>query len=336
MQDRLVFVIGAPRSGSTLLARMIGAHSLVFARPEPHLLTPLAHLGYYANVQKAPYDHILSAEALREFVADLPNGEHDYLDACRAYADTLYGRMLSTKPEKKLFLDKTPAYALVLDFVSKLYPAARYVVLTRHPLAVFASYAESFFHGDYEAAQDYNPILRRYVPAIAKFLRERRVPIHHVRYEELVASPERHLEEIFRFLGIPHEPEAVEYGRQKPAAKGLGDPITVDRERRPTTASVEKWVSEVASDPRRLEFTKRLVEELDPDDLAEWGYPLERLWEPLEKAGGRVPTVSRPRWDRYRLQRFLIVKLRERARRHPSFARLLHTVRLGADVLLRE
>ena len=50
----MLFVIGPPRSGSTLLARMIGAHSLIYGRPEPHLLTPLAHLGYYAKVDKAP------------------------------------------------------------------------------------------------------------------------------------------------------------------------------------------------------------------------------------------------------------------------------------------
>ena len=53
MQDRLVFLIGAPRSGTTLLARMLSAHSLILGRAEPHLITPLAHLGYFASVQKA-------------------------------------------------------------------------------------------------------------------------------------------------------------------------------------------------------------------------------------------------------------------------------------------
>ena len=119
MEDKVVFVIGSPRSGSTMLARMLGSHSKIYGRPEPHMLTPLAHLGYYQNVDKAPYDHILAAEAIREFVADLPRGEQDYIDACRAYADTLYLRMLSTRPGKELFLDKTPAYGLVLDFIDR-------------------------------------------------------------------------------------------------------------------------------------------------------------------------------------------------------------------------
>ena len=99
MQEKLIFVIGPPRSGSTMLQRMLGSHSAIFTHPEPHIITPLAHLGYYENVDKAPYDHINAAEAIREYVADLPRGEEDYLDACRAYTDVLYGRMLEAQAE---------------------------------------------------------------------------------------------------------------------------------------------------------------------------------------------------------------------------------------------
>ena len=336
MDDSVVFVIGPPRSGSTLLARMIGAHSLIMGRPEPHLLTPLAHLGYYAKVDRAPYDAVLAAEAQREFVADLPHGEQDYIDACRAYCDTLYLRMLATQPGKQLFLDKTPAYGLILDFVAKVYPAARYVVLTRHPLAVFSSFAESFFNGDYAAAQAYNPIAERYVPALARFLRQRAVPIYHVVYEQLVAEPERILAEIFAFLGVPNEPQAVEYGQFEPAAKGLGDPIGVKQHHRPTTASIDKWAVEIAAQPDRLALCRQIIARLDPADLALWGHPLETIWQPLEAAGAPGAGRKRKALDRYRMERYLIVKLRALVQRRPFLRRCLGTVRLGADVLLRE
>jgi hypothetical protein len=336
VQDRLVFVIGSPRSGSTLLARMIGAHPLVYGRPEPHLLTPLAHLGYYSKVEKAPYDAVLAAEAQRQFVADLPAGENDYLDACRAYADTLYERMLATRPGKKLFLDKTPGYALVLEFVARLYPAARYVVLTRHPLAVFSSYAESFFNGDYAEAHAYNPILERYVPAIARFLRDAPAPLHHVVYEQLVGAPEPVLAEVFAFLGIPDAPEAVEYGRERPVEKGLGDPTGVERHSRPSTGSVERWASEIANHPERLRLCREMIARLDPDDLRTWGHPIGTLWAPLERAGSARPSRTRPRLDRYRIQRMLIVRLRRLVRRSALLRRCLQTTRLAADVLLRE
>lgn len=332
----MIFVIGAPRSGSTLLARMIGAHSLIYGRPEPHLLTPLAHLGYYAKVDKAPYDAVLAAEAVRDFVADLPHGEQDYRDACRAYADRLYLAMLATRPEKRLFLDKTPAYALVLDFVSTIYPTAKYVVLTRHPLAVFSSYAESFFNGDYATAHRYNPILERYVPAIARFLRLRPTPIHHVLYERLVADPEPQLRAIFEFLGVPHEPAAVEYGRQEPAATGLGDPIGVKKHQRPTTESVDKWALEIAGRSERLALCREIVARLDPADLALWGHPIDTLWQPLERAAASGLPPPAKNWDRYRIERQLIVTVRGQVARHPLLRALLRKVRLAADVLLRD
>ena len=63
---------------------------------------------------------------MREFVADLPGGEADYLDACRAYTDVLYGRMLAARGKgKRFFLDKTPANALVLAVHRQALPAAR-------------------------------------------------------------------------------------------------------------------------------------------------------------------------------------------------------------------
>jgi len=336
VDDKVIFVIGPPRSGSTLLARMIGAHSWIYGRPEPHLLTPLAHLGYYAKVDKAPYDAVLAAEAQRQFVADLPRGEQDYLDACRAYCDTLYLCMLATRPEKRLFLDKTPAYALILDFIARVYPTAKYVVLTRHPLAVFSSYAESFFNSDYAAAQTYNPILDRYVPALAKFLRERPAPTYHVVYEQLVAEPERVLAEVFAFLGVPNEPQAVEYGRQEPTAQGLGDPIGVKKHSRPTTESIDKWAVEIASSSDRVQLCRQIIDRLDPADLAMWGHPIETIWQPLDAAGASGKTPARKPLDRYRLERMLIVKLRSLVQRRPFLRRALGTLRLGADVLLRE
>lgn len=336
MESQVVFVIGPPRSGSTLLARMIGSHSLVYTRGEPHMLTPLAHLGYYAKVDKAPYDAVLATESMREFVGDLPGGEQDYIDACRAYADTLYSRMLAKFPDKKLFLDKTPAYALILDFISRIYPDAKFVVLTRHPLAVFSSYAESFFDSDYQAAHDYNPILERYVPAIAKFLRDRRVGMHHVVYERLVADPDTQLRAVFGFLGVEHEPQAVNYGEREHAEKGLGDPIGVGRHTRPTTASVDKWAVEIASDPARLALCRSIVERLDPDHLALWGHPLEGFWQPLERAGSSGLKPKPKKLDRYRLERKAIVTLRRRVQRMPVLRRLLERMRLGADVLLRD
>lgn len=337
MESKLLFVIGPPRSGSTLLMRMLSSHSAIYSRAEPHLLTPLAHLGFYDTVEKAPFDHLQAQQAVREFVADLPRGEADYLDACRAYTDALYGRMLEARGKgKPLFLDKTPANALILPFIGKLYPHARYVVLIRHPAAIWSSYANSFFDGDYATARKFNPILNRYVPAMARFLRERPVPMVRVAYEDLVRRPEDEMRRVFEFLGLPFEAGTIEYGSHEHEAKGLGDPLGVGQHSRPVTDSVEKWAHELAADPAKLTIVRDMVGRIDDADLETWGFPRASFFAPVEAAarGGTRPAAPPPLFDRYRLQRKLLVMLRRNID-HNAFGRLVRRVRLVCDVLLR-
>lgn len=337
MEDRLLFLIGSPRSGSTLLARMLGAHPAIFAPPEPHLITPLAHLGYYASVERAPYDPIITREAAQAVVATLPRGETDYLDAMRACTDTLYARLLEGSAAE-ILLDKTPAYALVLDFLAKLYPKARYVVLTRHPLAVWSSYVDSFFDGDFEAAHAHNPLLERYVPAVARFLRERPVPLVHVQYESMVKEPSQELGRLCEHLGIAFHEGMVEYGAEgqaQPAAgRGLGDPITVAREKRPTTRSVAKWAETLSGDPARIAQAHRILASLDDGDLETWGYDRREIEAQLDAVPTDGPRKPAPRLDRYRLERKLLVRLRKNIHRN-ALGRLVRRVRNTCDVLLR-
>ncbi len=333
--SRIVFLIGAPRSGTTLLARILGAHSQVYGRAEPHLITPIAHLGYFGNVQKAPYDPFNAEQAIRELVADLPRGEDDYLDALRAYTDTVYGRLLATQPGKRYFLDKTPAYALVLPFLTRLYPQARYIVLTRHPIAVLSSYVHSFFDGQWDVALDHNPILARYVPALARMLRERPVPCLEVRYERLVADPESSLRAICEHLEIPFEASAIEYGETGEEFSGLGDPTGVGRHSRPVTTSVKRWAAEIACDPDTLELVERVIDELDPADLETLGYPRNDIFAELAVAAGAPAPAPRRPPLRYALERKALVALRRNIHGN-ALGRALRRLRFALDVLLRE
>lgn len=331
MQEKLVFIISPPRAGSTLLQRMIGGHTEIFTHPEPHLITPIAHLGYYKTVDAAPYDHVNAAEAMRSFVSELPGGESDYLDALRAYADTLYGRMLPKG--KSYFLDKTPAYALELDFLTKLYPAAKYVVLTRHPLAVFNSYADSFFGGNWKEAHGFNPVVERYVPAMARMLKERPVPLCHVQYEHLVSNPETELERIFAYLGLENDVDAVEYGNTEMKA-GMGDPIGVQQHSRPVTASVHKWAESLAASTQKRELAEMMIDKLADEHIQAWGFSRKQLWEPLSDATGQ--SVKKPTRNKYTFQRSVMRALRKGVHASPESVAAVRKLRYYCDVVLRD
>jgi hypothetical protein len=336
--ERMFFVIGAPRSGTTMLMRMLNVHPDVYTRGEPHLMTPLAHLGYYAYVDKAPYDPFQSSQAVKEYVADLPRGKDDYLDALRGYADVMYGRMLEPSG-KRYFVEKTPAYGLILPFLADLYPDAVYVVLTRHPFAIFSSFAQSFFDDDWEAAWRFNPILERYVPALARFIREKPVKrLYHVRYEDLVQDPEGEMRAICEVAEIPFDPAIIDYGQKDVEGKGLGDPIGVGQHSRPTTASLHKWAREVAGNEPRMALLRGMVGRLSDEDLATWGWTRDNLWDALagvdpEKAK-KAQSKAR-KWDRYAVERRALLVLRRNIHQN-LLGRLLRRLRFVLDILLRE
>jgi hypothetical protein len=248
----------------------------------------------------------------------------------------LYGRLLDKQAGKKMMLDKTPAYGLVLPFLAKLYPQAHYVVLTRHPLAVLSSYAESFFEGDFDAAVSFNDILNRYVPAMAEFLRTKPAPLHHIRYEDLVKAPEQRMAEIFAFLGLPNEEGVVEYGKHQHEQGSYGDP-KVKHETRPTTKSVSRWATELANDPHKLEIAHKVVDKLDPEDVKTWGYDKARLFDKVAEAAGQAPPKKDKRWmlDSYRLKRTVFMTLRKDIHRN-QLGKVVRRVKYFCDVLLRE
>lgn len=348
MSDKLIFIVSSPRSGSTLLERMISTHSKVAGGPEPHLLTPLAHLGYYENIEKAPYDHLRAVAAQREFVAALPNGEDDYLTALRAYCFHLYGKQLESAGKgRERVLDKTPAYALVLPFITKVFPAAKYVVLTRHPAAIFSSYAQSFFEDDWKAAHRFNPIIERYVPAMARFIRDTQAPFIHVRYEDLVTDPEKYMRDVCAFLELPFESQTVEYGAAgESKRKGLGDPIGVDQHSRPVTTSVDKWVKTVAADPEKKKMLERMIGVCDPVDFRTLGYDPGKLFEALDRyletteqndlAPGVLPgkRKAKKKTNAFSWERRLLHLLRRNIHKN-WMGRLLRKIRFTCDVLLR-
>jgi hypothetical protein len=325
IERRLIFIISAPRSGSTLLMRILNAHPDIQGHPELHLLPPLAHLGLWRTVEKAPFDALQARAAMQGIVAALPGGEADYVAACRAYADALYGGLLAgLDPTARYLIDKTPANALVLPELRRLYPQAKVIVLTRHPAAVFVSYAESFFAGDFAQAARFNPILSRYVPAIARFLATDTGPVLHVSHERLLGEPLAVLAELSAFLGVSLGPEVLAYGAV-PVAEGLGDPVAARLSR--LEARGERWRAVLLDPEKRAVVTRQLVGISDAE-LAVWGC----AWADFEALGGEPQ--GRRRWSRHAAERWVLVTARKAAGRGRA-RRMVGRMRDLCDVLLR-
>jgi Sulfotransferase family len=333
---RLLYVISPPRSGSSMLRLMLESHSRIRGSIEPCIMVPLRHAGYFGKPREADYDHVNASNALRQFVALLPGGEDDYVEACRAYAGELYRRKLEAgRDGARYFLDKTPENTLEWEFVTRVFPDARYLVLTRHPLAVFHSSASSFFLGDYERAWREYDLLGTYLPKIAAFLREAPVDTRVVRYEDVVRDPEREMRAVLGWLGLDFEPAVVEFGTVAHEITRDADTARGARHGRPTGASLDAWVGALAADPAKAAVARRMIEALDAGDLETYGFPKAAVLAALPAAGAAPAPARRPRWTTHRFKRHVYFAVRRVARRRGPRA-LLERVRFYCDVLLRE
>lgn len=204
-----VFIVCAPRSGSTWLRRMLGQHRDILAGPESGLFTwdgGLAPLidGYFGRAQKAP------PYALRDYL-----DEATFVKLVRELVDGVYVPHL-TRLGKRWVVDKTPAHAHSLPQIMHVLPEARFIYLIRDGRDVVTSIRA--------AAQSWMPqwpsdvsgaaaIWRDYNEAVLSAGRlMERWRIHPVRYEDLQQHPQATLTTCFDFIGVhPLPPEELEH-----------------------------------------------------------------------------------------------------------------------------
>lgn len=280
--NNLILIISPPRSGSTMLQRMLGSHNEILTHPEPHILTSLAFQGYYYQVDKAKYNHKVAAQAFREFVDFLPRKEEDYLHACREYCRVLYSSALEGGG-RRYFLDKTPNYAdAILPFVIRLLPEAKIIILTRNPLAIVSSHANTFNGGSYDLMYFHRDIIGKFIPPIATLIRNKTRPLLSIRYEDLVSSPEQHLARIFEYLCLEYDGSCVDFGKHNHINKTYGDP-KIGNHNRPVTGSVDHWVDDLVGRPDRIRLCKMMLSQVSDDDLETYGYTRKDIWRPYEE-----------------------------------------------------
>jgi len=206
-----VFLVGFPRSGTTLLENVLAAHSDVVSLEEADCLTRVA----------TPY---LESNGGLERLSDISGRE-----AARQ-RDVYWARVRSfgIGPRGKVFIDKMPLASVQLPVIAKLFPAARILFAIRDPRDVVLSCFRRRFamnRSMYElltlegAASFYDAVMR-----LAEIYRDRLPLLQHItRYESLVDDFEKTARAAFDFMGVHWSPGVFEFA-DKARARGIDTP----------------------------------------------------------------------------------------------------------------
>ncbi|HZX30418.1 MAG TPA: sulfotransferase [Rhodocyclaceae bacterium] len=282
--SQLVFLISLPRSGSTLLQRVLGGHPELHTVSEPWIMLHPLYALRWSGVQ-TEYDAPLARQALRDFLDELPEGEATYLQAVREMASVLYGAALQSSG-KRLFLDKTPRYHHIIGDLHRVFPKAKFIFLIRNPLAVFASVLDSWFQNNpdaLKATSDHYCDLRDGWHNILVGIREVGAAGITIRYEDLVQNPEKEVEALCRHLQVQMAPEMIEYGKSVPPKGSFGDQIGVPKHSHPVTESLDKWRQTLIK-PASYQAAKEYLTFLGDDVLGRLGYNKEQLDSSLDSS----------------------------------------------------
>lgn len=289
----LIFLVSQPRAGSTLLQSILAGSKAVHTTAEPwfmlHALYALRESGHAAD-----YDATVAARALQDFLNTLTDGGEAYYRAVRLMALALYGQACQ-EAGKARFLDKTPRYYNILPELAQVFPRARFVVLLRNPAAVLSSILRTWVKGDWNRFDYFRDDLLAAPPLLTKFASEATRQAFLVRYEALVIEPEETVRALCGWLGLPYQPEMLDYGlRSRPRGR-YGDPTGVEKHERPSAESLNTWLDH-ARDPQVHHLLSAYLDALGSEQLAAMDYDADLLRTQLDGVY-RLPGKPVVRWE---------------------------------------
>lgn len=272
MSLRPVFVFCQPRSGSTLVQRVLAAHRGVATTSEPWFLLPFLYTLRPDGIDPR-LERDETARAIREFSAQLPGGEEDFREALRAFVLEIYRR--AAGPDATVFLDKTPLYHLVAPQIADLFPEARLVVLWRNPLSVAVSATETFGYGRWKP-QDFGVDLFHGVDNLLRVSERHPDRTVSVRYEDLVGGDQSPWRRLADHVGVDFEPAALTAFRTVDVPGDFKDPVGTQRYGVLSTEPLEKWKASVTN-PVRKAWMAHYLRRLGPERIRRMGYAPDAL-----------------------------------------------------------
>jgi tetratricopeptide (TPR) repeat protein len=237
-----IFVVGQPRTGTTLVERIITSHSQVHSAGE------LKQFGHCVR-------RLVDYREQKPYTAKLPLLAADV--ECRKLGKAYIATTAKMRGEKPRFVDKLPPNYLYIPLILKALPNAKIVHLRRNPMdACFASFKQLFAEA-YKHSYDQAEMARhhaRYYHLMALWRERFPGRFFDIGYEDTARDLEPNARALIEFLELPWEDACMHFHRQK-AAVTTASAVQV---RQPAhTRSIGRW----RRYEQQLEITRKTLEE---------------------------------------------------------------------------
>lgn len=214
---RPIFIVGMPRSGTTLLDRILGNHSQIASPGE--LSDFPGQLRWTADMYGAdPGTGVIEAKLL-----DRLRGALDYRLLGQRYLQQSRWRAHS----KACYIDKLPGNFLLADLIHRALPTARILVMRRDPMDVCYSNWKAYFGDSYAYSYGITTLAAhhdQYKRVMSHWRSAMPAAILEVDYASLVDDPEAVTARVLEFCGLPHEAGCADITRNRNPVSTLSSP----------------------------------------------------------------------------------------------------------------
>ncbi|HEY2709067.1 MAG TPA: sulfotransferase [Caulobacteraceae bacterium] len=201
-----IFIVGFPRSGTTMVEQTLSAHPKIAAGDELPTVNEITQLMPRMLASPLAYPEALADLWLGDQVEGLDNLRDYYLQRARQLGATPRGAAW--------FTDKMPLNETHLGLIGLMFPKAPIIHLLRHPLDVVLSVFSNHLTHGFFCAYDLTTIARHYVlimDLVEHYRREMPLNYLAVRYEDIVGDQPAKVREMLAFIGAPFDRRCLDF-----------------------------------------------------------------------------------------------------------------------------
>ena len=214
INEEPVFLIGFPRSGTTLLDAVLRSHPQIEVVEEKPMVKKIID-----SLEQLPEKGLNSLEKMN--INDLKNIRKIYFDSLKT--------QIKNKSNKKIYIDKLPLNIVHVAEICKIFPKAKFILSLRHPHdCVLSCFMQNFTMNDAMAnflnindtANLYDVVMNLWIQYISVF----KINYHEIKYESLVENFNPTIESVLSFLGLSWDKSVLKYADVAKKRKNIATP----------------------------------------------------------------------------------------------------------------
>ena len=218
-----IFIVGMPRSGTTLTEQILDSHSLVHGAGELRIIEEIAKRYEITNYSQNEF--LVNKETLKKFQED--------------YFEEIKPLNIDNKP---YFVDKMPGNYLFVSLIKAALPWSKIIHCKRNPMDTCLSIYTKKFVADFHAFYSLDGLARSYISyndLMHHWCNElEENTIFDVTYEKLLDNPEEKVRGLLSYLGLEYEDKCLEFYKNERFVKTAS---SVQVRKKLYNTSVERW-----------------------------------------------------------------------------------------------